>query len=173
MQLSRPDKIRMRRTGGYTDVELVYDGKTLTLSGNHSQGLRPARDVGLYRSAVHRPGSGRRSWALRCRRMRCTDLLLTSSFDELMQGVIDGRHIGQGVIDGVECEHLAFRNADTDWQIWVETGARPIPGAQIRDYEQKRWPVPRSTLSGSRIGRPMLRQAPTHSPSSRLPTPRK
>ena len=56
-----------------------------------------------------------------------TDLLLTSSFDELMQGVIDGKHIGQGVIDGVECEHLAFRNADTDWQIWVETGARPIP----------------------------------------------
>src|SRR4051794_10364076 len=50
-----------------------------------------------------------------------------NSFDELMQGVIDSRHIGQGVVDGVECEHLAFRNADTDWQIWVETGTRPTP----------------------------------------------
>ena len=44
-----------------------------------------------------------------------------------MADVIDGRHIGQGVVDGIDCEHLAFRNADTDWQIWVETGARPIP----------------------------------------------
>ena len=29
--------------------------------------------------------------------------------------------------DGVECDHLAFRNVETDWQIWVESGARPIP----------------------------------------------
>jgi len=32
-----------------------------------------------------------------------------------------------GVIDGVRCEHLAFRNIDTDWQVWVEAGARPFP----------------------------------------------
>ena len=38
--------------------------------------------------------------------------------------VIDAKHIGRGVIDGVECEHLAFRNLDTDWQIWIEAGAR-------------------------------------------------
>ena len=41
--------------------------------------------------------------------------------------VIDAKHIGRGVIDGVECEHLAFRDLDTDWQIWIEVGARPIP----------------------------------------------
>jgi hypothetical protein len=36
-------------------------------------------------------------------------------------------HIGRGVINGVECEHLAFRDQETDWQIWVEVGDRPIP----------------------------------------------
>jgi hypothetical protein len=41
--------------------------------------------------------------------------------------VIDAKHIGLGVIDGVECEHLAFRNLDVDWQVWIEAGARPIP----------------------------------------------
>ena len=35
--------------------------------------------------------------------------------------------IGKGVIDGVECDHLAFRNVETDWQIWIESGAKPIP----------------------------------------------
>jgi hypothetical protein len=121
VQLSRPDKIRMRRTGGYTDVELVYDGKTLTLSGNHTKAYVQQEMSGSTDQIIDQVRDKLGT------AMPGTDLLLTSSFDELMQGVIDGRHIGQGVIDGVECEHLAFRNADTDWQIWVETGARPIP----------------------------------------------
>jgi hypothetical protein len=56
-----------------------------------------------------------------------TDLLLTHAYDEMMADVLDAKHIGQGVVDGVECEHLAFRGVDTDWQIWIEAGARPIP----------------------------------------------
>src|SRR5215213_664974 len=31
VQLSRPDKLRATRTGGYRDVEIVFDGKTLTM----------------------------------------------------------------------------------------------------------------------------------------------
>jgi hypothetical protein len=31
----------------------------------------------------------------------------------------------------VECEHLAFRNVDTDWQLWVEVGLKPIPHKYI------------------------------------------
>ena len=41
--------------------------------------------------------------------------------------MIEAKHIGRGVIDGVECEHLAFRNQDVDWQLWVQVGAKPIP----------------------------------------------
>ncbi|HWL75520.1 MAG TPA: DUF2092 domain-containing protein, partial [Burkholderiaceae bacterium] len=32
VQLSRPDKLRAARTGGYKDVEIVFDGKTLTMN---------------------------------------------------------------------------------------------------------------------------------------------
>jgi hypothetical protein len=31
--LNRPDKLRASRTGGYADVELVFDGKTLSILG--------------------------------------------------------------------------------------------------------------------------------------------
>ena len=55
------------------------------------------------------------------------DILLSDIFAELEAGVLDAKHVGQGVVDGVECEHLAFRNADTDWQIWIQTGAQPVP----------------------------------------------
>jgi hypothetical protein len=37
MRLSRPDKLRVRRTGGYADVELVYDGKTISIYGNNAK----------------------------------------------------------------------------------------------------------------------------------------
>ena len=55
------------------------------------------------------------------------DLLLSRVYDELTSEVTDAKHVGQGVVDGVECEHLAFRTADVDWQVWVESGARPVP----------------------------------------------
>jgi hypothetical protein len=121
VQLSRPDKLRATRTGGYTDVEIVFDGKTLTVNGKDKNVFAQFdvpgsvdQLIGLLRDkyAVAAPGG---------------DLLLSRSSDEMMADVIDAKDIGRGVVDGVECEHLAFRNVDTDWQIWVELGARPIP----------------------------------------------
>ena len=35
MLLSRPDKVRASRMGGYANVEMVFDGKTLTLLGKN------------------------------------------------------------------------------------------------------------------------------------------
>ena len=60
-------------------------------------------------------------------RLPGADLLLSNSYDALVAGVKEAKHIGRGVIDGRECEHLAFRNFDTDWQLWVEVGEKPIP----------------------------------------------
>ena len=121
VQLSRPDKIRVRRTGGYTDVEMIYDGKIVTVSGNDTKAYVQREITGSTDQMIDEVQAKLDT------AMPGTDLLLTNSFDVLMADVIDGRHVGQGVVDGVECEHLAFRNVDTDWQIWVETGARPIP----------------------------------------------
>ncbi len=121
IQLSRPDKVHATRTGGYTDVEVVFDGKLLTVNGKEKNIFAQIEAPGSVdqlinmlrdKYSVAAPGG---------------DLLLSRSFDEMMADVIDAKDIGRGVVDGVECEHLAFRNADTDWQIWIELGARPIP----------------------------------------------
>jgi hypothetical protein len=121
LQLTRPDKLRIRRTGGYADVELVYDGKTLSIYGNNAKAYAQAELAGTIDQLVDliqmKSGAA----------MPGTDLLLSNAYDEMTSNVIAGQHIGQGVIDGVECEHLAFRGVDTDWQIWIERGARPVP----------------------------------------------
>lgn len=121
LKLSRPDKLRVRRTGGYADVELVYDGKMISIYGNNAKSYAQADLPGTVDQMIdalrNRAGVG----------MPGADLLLSNAFDELTASVLDGKHIGVGVVDGVECEHLAFRDSDTDWQIWIETGPKPVP----------------------------------------------
>ena len=120
VQLGRPNMVRATRNGGYTDVELTFDGKTVTVLGKHINAYAQADVSGSVDGLIHRlrdefsiaiPGA---------------DLLLGDVFGALTVDA-EGAHIGHGVIDGVECEHLAFRGEETDWQIWVEIGPRPIP----------------------------------------------
>jgi hypothetical protein len=125
LKMSRPDKLRIKRTGGYADVELVFDGTTVSLYGNNAKAYVQADAPGTIDQLVD---------ALQARTgtaLSGTDLLLSNSYDVLTSDVIEAHHVGQGVVDGVECEHLAFRGHDTDWQIWIQTGAQPIPRKYI------------------------------------------
>lgn len=118
--LNRPNEIRATRTGGYADVEMFFDGKTLTVYGKNINGYTQLDTPGSVDQLIDTlRGHG---WAL-----PGADLLLGNVYDTLSADVIEAKHIGRGVIDGVECEHLAFRNQDIDWQLWVDVGANPIP----------------------------------------------
>ena len=119
--LSRPDKLRAHRVGGYADVALFFDGKTASVLGKHINGYAQFDAPGSVDQLIEalRAGHGIA--------LPGADLLLSNSYDVLVAGVKEAKHIGRGVIDGRECEHLAFRNQDTDWQLWVEVGKTPIP----------------------------------------------
>ena len=121
MLLARPDKLHAWRTGGYSDVELIFDGKTVTIHGKHNNTFGQMELPGSVDKLIDElqdkfgivmPGA---------------DPSVSKPYDELIAGVLEARYIGRGVIDNIECEHLAFRSFDTDWQLWVELGDRPIP----------------------------------------------
>jgi hypothetical protein len=121
MLLSRPDKIRASRIGGYANVELVFDGKTLSVFGKNLNAYAQTETTGSIDQLV---AGLRNEYGVA---IPGADLLLSGAYEELTKDVLDAKHIGRGVIDGVECDHLAFRNNDVDWQLWVEVGSRPIP----------------------------------------------
>jgi hypothetical protein len=123
VQMSRPDKIRASRTGGYADVELIFNGKTATVYDKFNKLFAQVEATGSIDQLVDQLRD-KLSVAL-----PGADLLMSNPYEVLSSDVIEGTgmHVGRGVIDGVECEHLAFRGEDTDWQIWVEVGDRPIP----------------------------------------------
>jgi hypothetical protein len=121
VNLNRPDHLRVTRNGGFANAEVVFDGTTLTLLG---------KNVNLY-GQVDVPGSIEHLIdELRDKYNRPlpgADLLQSNLYDELMPSVVDAKDLGSGVIGGVECDHLAFRTKEVDWQIWIAQGGRPYP----------------------------------------------
>jgi hypothetical protein len=119
--LVRPDKIRVARSGGFADFEILYDGKALTLLGKNANLYTQIAAPGTVdqliddlRDKYKRPLPG-------------ADLLLTDSYDGLMQDVYDSKDLGSGVVNSVECDTFAYRKNDVDWQIWIAQGERPYP----------------------------------------------
>lgn len=119
--LNRPDKIRFTRSGGFADIELMSDGKTLTLFGKNANIYLQADAPGTVDQLVNDLQEKFR------RPMPAADLLLTNSYDELTSDVTDIKDLGSGVIGGVECDYLAFRKKEVDFQIWIAQGSKPYP----------------------------------------------
>lgn len=119
--LNRPDKLRATRRGGFANVEMIFDAKKLTLLG---------KNANLY-AQIDIPGTiDHLIDELRVKHNRplpAADLLMANVYDELMPEVIDVKDLGSGVIGGIECDHLAFRTKEVDWQIWIAQGDRPYP----------------------------------------------
>lgn len=119
--LNRPDKIHAARAGGYSAVDLVFDGKTVSALSKDDNVFTRLQAAGTVDQLIAKLRSDFSITA------PGADLMLADVFNDLMDDVVDAKHIGVGVVDGVECAHLAFRTPEVDWQIWVELGSRPIP----------------------------------------------
>lgn len=119
--LVRPNKFRASRVGGYADVELTYDGKTATVL---SKGANAYAQLPLAGTTDEMFDRLRSDFGMQ---IPGADLLVTNVFDVLSKDVVQAKYIGPAVIGGVECEHVAFRNDETDWQLWVQKGPQAIP----------------------------------------------
>jgi len=119
--VARPDKISASRTGGFAQVEMVFDGETLTFvsaSANTYTEIEIPGDldnlIDTLRDTYHRP-------------LPAADLLMSDVNGRLMPLVTDVKDLGSGVVGGVECNHFAFRTEEVDWQIWIAAGDSPYP----------------------------------------------
>lgn len=119
--MSRPDKLRASRTGGYSDIEIVTDGRTVSVAGKgtntYAQGpASPSLDR-FYDDFRNLTGAD----------FPGADLLFSDVYSQLSDPVQQAFYIGAEDVEGIPADHLAFRTADVDWQIWVQKGPKPIP----------------------------------------------
>lgn len=119
--LSRPDKLRATRVGGFSSTEVVFNGKTITILNHSARQFVQVAEGGTIDDMVDviRKKYGKP--------IPAADLLSADVYARLMPQVLDVEDLGSGVIRGTECDHFAFRMAQVDVQIWIAHGARPYP----------------------------------------------
>ena len=119
--MERPAKFHISRKGMLADAEFIFDGKTLTLYG---------RNLNVY-AQIQVPGTS--DDAFRAYEFETglpapgADLLFADAYAVLSAGVENSVYVGTAYVNGVECHHLAFREAKVDWQLWVKAGDEPLP----------------------------------------------
>lgn len=118
--VQRPDKLHASRKGAVADVELVLDGKMLSLFGNNLNAFYqvPAATIDeaidILRNDVGFDAPG-------------ADLLVAKPLQQTETDATSGTHVGMTFFNGVKVHHLAFRGRDVDWQLWVSDGEKPLP----------------------------------------------
>jgi hypothetical protein len=121
MSVQRPNKLRADRTGDLVEQSFFFDGKSLTL-------FNPAEK---YYATVPAPGTLEEMLDLARTQLDIVapagDLIYKNAYDILMTDVTQGFVVGKGVVEGVRCDHLAFRAPHVDWQIWIQEGKEPLP----------------------------------------------
>ena len=58
--------------------------------------------------------------------MPLCDLLFSDPYQSAVGRVHSGVYVGLHQVDGVKCHHLAFRQPEVDWQVWVQDGDEPL-----------------------------------------------
>lgn len=122
VSVARPDKLRIERNGPSSDAQIIFDGKTVSLYSKNLnvyaqiQSPGPTIDdaVEEFRvsTGLDAPGA---------------DLFAADPYAVLTETVQEGAVVGTAYVAGVECNHLAFRNTEVDWQIWIRKGDQPLP----------------------------------------------
>jgi hypothetical protein len=113
--------LRVTRSGAPTRTAFVYDGATATLSLD---------DLGLY---VRRPVAADPEAAIASLgadtgvHVPAADFLARDPFAALAGSATAGEYVGDAILDGVPCRHLAFREPEVDWQIWIASDGDPLP----------------------------------------------
>lgn len=120
MLVQRPDRLRVDVDGELKVRSYVYDGKVLTV-------FAPRAEVYAQFDAPDTIAGTVDELLKRGVEMPLMDVLVQGFRGTLAEGARAGILVGETKLDGVVVQHLAFRQATIDWQLWVEKGERPLP----------------------------------------------
>jgi hypothetical protein len=121
LKMARPNQVHLQRSSAFGELTMVFDGAMLTM---RSSTLAAYAQVPMKANTDELVSAVEQQFGMA---VPGADLLLRNSYAVLVADVREAKIIGEGVIEGQRCDHLAFRNFDTDWQLWIRQGAEKIP----------------------------------------------
>lgn len=123
LTVRRPDRLyvatRIDEIG--RDIKFYYDGSMFTLFGNKNKyyaSFKAPATIGLLMELAESKYDI--EFPLR-------DLFAWGTADSGAENIKSAFFVAATQVDGVLCNHYAFRQEDVDWQIWIEQGKTPLP----------------------------------------------
>jgi hypothetical protein len=130
LQLDGVTQYKIRRPGFVIDYSsdiknrrFIYDGKTFTIY---------SPKLGFY-STVAAPATNREAVDEIYKKfgiaLPLADLFRWGDGEsaDRLAAMKSAYGAGTATIDGVETDHYAFREADVDWEVWIQQGDQPLP----------------------------------------------
>jgi hypothetical protein len=120
MWVESPDHLRVELDGDIKTRTYIYDGSQLVVY---------APDANVYATSPAPGTLGELAGALLQAgvEMPLIDMLFHGYVGNLADDARIGLVVGESDVEGVPTTHLAFRQANVDWQLWVDKGARALP----------------------------------------------
>jgi hypothetical protein len=121
LDVERPNRLRALMSSARSERELFYDGQRVIL-------YSPAQK---YYSTV--PFTDKLNVLVNRLEERygveipLADLFVWGTPDAPFDGIQSAMNAGQDFIGQTLCNHYAFRQGNTDWQIWISAGDKPLP----------------------------------------------
>lgn len=121
LDVVRPNMLRARMFSARAEREIFYDGKLATI-------FIPAQKA--YSTVEFTGNLGELVDKLEARygvEIPMSDMFLWGTPAAPLDKIESAMNAGQDFIDKDLCDHYAFRQGNVDWQIWITTGAKPLP----------------------------------------------
>jgi hypothetical protein len=117
----RPNRMFADITNDRQPRQLYYDGKTFTLWAPklkfYAQVPAPATIIELVDTLDTRFELD----------VPFVDLFRWGTSDSSIKEIDEAIDVGPAMVQGITCQHYAFRQDGLDWQIWIQKGAFPLP----------------------------------------------
>jgi hypothetical protein len=126
----RPDRVVGDITGDTINRMFVYNGTTLSVldKSHNTYGVIEVPDT-IDATLDFLVEKYEIVWPL-------CDILYSDIYDGLVNNIRTGTYAGLHYAAGELCHHLVFTQDNIDWQIWVDTGDKPILKKVVITYKQ-------------------------------------
>ena len=126
----RPDRFRATVSGDTEHLDVVYDGKRVTLL-NVGENRYSVADAKASIDQTLDMLAEEYGMAL-----PLADLVFADPYKTLIEHVRSGEDLGVGYVFETKCRHLAFRQDTVDWQIWIDETSK-LPRKIVITYKEQ------------------------------------
>jgi hypothetical protein len=119
--LAAPHSLRVEIKSDDRDTFLFYNGKDFTIYGKldnfYATAPAPPTVAQFVDAAYEKYDID----------VPLVDLFKWGTDESAVKKITSAKDLGPSTVEGVTCEHYAFRQEGIDWQIWIQLGDYPLP----------------------------------------------